>query len=67
MLQVAEAAQAYDNLNDLFEAIVRILPLLVGVEKCAIYMPGKESSEFYLNAHYGFQKSMETQAGHAAL
>ena len=59
MLQVAEAAQAYDNLNDLFEAIVRILPLLVGVEKCAIYMPGKESSEFYLNAHYGFQKSME--------
>lgn len=59
MLQVAEAAQAYDNLNDLFEAIVRILPLLVGVEKCAIYMPGKDTSEFYLNAHYGFQKSME--------
>lgn len=59
MLQVAEAAQAYDNLDDLFEAIVRILPLLVGVEKCAIYMPGKDSSEFILNAHYGFQKSME--------
>ena len=59
MLQVAEAAQAYDNLDDLFGAIVRILPLLVGVEKCAIYMPGKDSSEFYLNAHYGFQKSME--------
>ena len=59
MLQVAEAAQAYDNLDDLFEAIVRILPLLVGVEKCAIYMPGKDASEFYLNAHYGFQKSME--------
>jgi serine phosphatase RsbU (regulator of sigma subunit)/putative methionine-R-sulfoxide reductase with GAF domain len=59
MLQVAEAAQAYDNLDDLFEAIVRILPLLVGVEKCAIYMPGRESTEFYLNAHYGFQKSIE--------
>ncbi|BBB46781.1 SpoIIE family protein phosphatase [Pelolinea submarina] len=61
MLQVAEAAQAYDNLDDLFEAIVRILPLLVGVEKCAIYMPGKDSAEFYLNAHYGFQKSMEAK------
>ena len=61
MLQVAEAAQAYDNLDDLFEAIVRILPLLVGVEKCAIYMPGKDVAEFYLNAHYGFQKSMEAK------
>jgi sigma-B regulation protein RsbU (phosphoserine phosphatase) len=59
MLQVAEAAQAYDNLGDLFEAIVRILPLLVGVEKCAIFVQGKNSTDFYLNAHYGFDKDVE--------
>ena len=59
MLQVAEAAQAYDNVDDLLDAIVRILPLLVGVDKCAIFMRGKYAREFYLNAHYGFEKELE--------
>jgi len=59
MLQVAEAAQAYDNVDDLLDAIVRILPLLVGVDKCAIFMQGKYASEFFLNAHYGFEKELE--------
>jgi len=59
MLQVAEAAQAYEGVDDLLDAIVRILPLLVGVDKCAIFMRGKDASEFYLNAHYGFEKENE--------
>ena len=59
MLQVAEAAQAYDDIDDLLEAIVRILPLMVGVNKCAIFTRGKFASEFYLNAHHGFDKDIE--------
>ena len=59
MLQVAEAAQAYDNIQDLLEAQVRILPLLVGVEKCAIYRLGRYAEDFFLNAHHGFSKEIE--------
>ncbi len=59
MLQVAEAAQAYDEVDDLLDAIVRILPLMVGVDQCAIFMRGDHASEFYLNAHYGFEKDLE--------
>lgn len=59
MLQIAEAAQAYDNIPDMLAACVRILPMLVGVEKCAIFMCGKNITDYYLNAHFGFSKQAE--------
>ncbi len=59
MLQIAEAAQAYDNIQDLLAACVRILPMLVGVEKCAIFMRGKNKTDYYLNTHFGFSKQIE--------
>jgi GAF domain-containing protein len=59
MLQVAEAAQSFDDMDDLLGAIVRIMPLMVGVEKCAIFIRKKYTGEFILNAYHGFEKNLE--------
>ena len=38
LLQVAEAAQSFTNLNELLDTVTRITPMLVGVGACLLYV-----------------------------
>jgi serine phosphatase RsbU (regulator of sigma subunit) len=56
MLQVSEAAQRFENVDDLLKAVVRVATIFTGVQKCAIYLWDKRTSNYILNAHYGFNQ-----------
>ena len=48
LLQVAEAVVSQNNLEDTFETIVNLLPILIGVNACAIYIPEENRfNEFF--------------------
>ncbi len=44
LLQVAEAVVSQNNLEDTFETIVNLLPILIGVNACVIYIPEETDS-----------------------
>ncbi len=46
LLQVAEATQAIDNLNELLATVVNITPMLTGVKACAIYLANEDGTFF---------------------
>lgn len=52
LLQVAEAAGQQTTLEDALGAIVRIVPLLVGVRRCTVFLLDKEAGEFYTEEAY---------------
>lgn len=54
MLQVAEAAQSAENVEELLQTIARILPLLVGINECAFYLLDGYSKRYRLVAQEGF-------------
>jgi serine phosphatase RsbU (regulator of sigma subunit) len=47
LLQVAQAVVTQPNLADTFETIVNLLPILIGVNACLIYMPDDENEDSY--------------------
>jgi serine phosphatase RsbU (regulator of sigma subunit)/putative methionine-R-sulfoxide reductase with GAF domain len=53
LLQVAEATQSLSTIPELTETIVRLTPLLVGVQSCAIFLWEAGDQAFHLNAAYG--------------
>lgn len=55
LLQVAEAVQSITTVDALFSTLVRLTPLLVGIDHCAIYQAGFENDSFELKKWYGFQ------------
>jgi len=55
LLQVAEAMQSITSLDSLLATMVRLTPLLVGVEQCAIYMLRQDNETYDLKQWYGFQ------------
>lgn len=57
LLQVAEAMQSITSLDSLLATMVRLTPLLVGVEQCAIYMLRQDNETYDLKQWYGFQPS----------
>jgi len=61
MLQVAEAAQRLENIDDLLNTVVRVATILTGVQKCAIYLRDQRTSDYILNAHYGFNQEETAQ------
>ncbi len=38
LLQVAEATQSLTSLNAVLETVVRLMPMLVGIERCALFL-----------------------------
>jgi sigma-B regulation protein RsbU (phosphoserine phosphatase) len=46
LLQVAEAVRSLDNLDEILETVVRITPMLVGVDRCSILLWDDEAEEF---------------------
>jgi serine phosphatase RsbU (regulator of sigma subunit)/putative methionine-R-sulfoxide reductase with GAF domain len=57
LLQVAEASQASDTIDDLLSTTIRITPLLVGLEKCAIFLYDEINELFQLKDSFGFDFS----------
>jgi serine phosphatase RsbU (regulator of sigma subunit) len=57
MLQVAEATQSLTTLDEVFETIVRLTPMLVGIHRSAILL--WEESEFVPVAAYGLDPAQQ--------
>lgn len=55
LLQVAEAIQSITTLDGLLSTMVRLTPLLVGIDRCAIYLTRFDNESFELKKWYGFQ------------
>jgi len=54
MLQVSQTCQNSETTEDLLESMVRLTPLLVGVNKCAFYLWNPYENYFFLKSEYGF-------------
>jgi serine phosphatase RsbU (regulator of sigma subunit) len=59
LLQVAQAVANLSNLDDILSTIVRITPILVGVERCIIFLWDDEHSTFRPAQAYGFPRDAE--------
>jgi serine phosphatase RsbU (regulator of sigma subunit)/signal transduction protein with GAF and PtsI domain len=56
LLQVAEAVSRSSDLEDALSAVVRITPMLVGVEACAVFLLDRSSSSFVPFQQYGLEE-----------
>lgn len=59
LLQVAEACQNAENVDDLLQMLVRITPLLVGVNKAAAFLYDAHFQAMSLKAEYGINPILE--------
>ncbi|MRS01911.1 GAF domain-containing protein [bacterium] len=59
LLQVAEAMQSITNVDELLSTMVRLTPLLVGINQCAIFLRDATDSSCHLEAWYGFTPAEE--------
>jgi serine phosphatase RsbU (regulator of sigma subunit)/putative methionine-R-sulfoxide reductase with GAF domain len=59
LLQVAQAVASLNNLDDILSTIVRITPILVGVERCVIFLWDDERAVFRPAQAYGIPRRME--------
>jgi len=53
LLQVAEASQSVNSIDELLSSMVRLTRLLVGIKKCAMFLWDEAQEAFILNAWYG--------------
>jgi phosphoserine phosphatase RsbU/P len=61
LLQVAEATQSITNLNELLETVVNIVPGLIGVNACAIYLWDHTIEAFLMTASFGFDADRQAE------
>jgi phosphoserine phosphatase RsbU/P len=47
LLQVAQAVASQNSLNDILDTIVHLMPILVGIDTCVVYLWDEGLSEFY--------------------
>jgi phosphoserine phosphatase RsbU/P len=47
LLQVAQAVASQDSLNDILDTIVHLMPILVGIDTCVVYLWDEGLNEFY--------------------
>jgi phosphoserine phosphatase RsbU/P len=55
LLQVAEAGQTISSVDELTSSMVRLTPLLVGVQKCTVFLWDESQQCYYLKDNYGFE------------
>ncbi len=58
LLQVAQAVVSMNDLREILAAVVRIMPIVVGVEVCAIYLWDEELQMFYPGDQYGIPEDV---------
>jgi phosphoserine phosphatase RsbU/P len=56
LLQVAEASQSVNSIDELLSSMVRLTRLLVGIKKCAMFLWDEVQAAFVLNAWYGLER-----------
>ena len=61
LLQMAEATQTIDNLNDLLQTVVHTIPPLIGVNACAILLWDKTVEAFSPAASFGLAHDKELE------
>lgn len=54
LLQVTEASQNITNDEELLTTMNRLIPLLVGIDKCAFFQLDSQKSTFIMKSWYGF-------------
>ena len=54
LLHVAEATQTINNVDELLSTMVRLTPLLVGINQCAFFVRNEEKECFTMKTWYGF-------------
>jgi sigma-B regulation protein RsbU (phosphoserine phosphatase) len=59
LLQVAQAVVSLIDLTEILETIVRIAPILVGVNRCIIYLWDETRGGFWLAQSYGLPREVE--------
>ena len=57
LLQVAQAVASMGELDEILDAIIRIMPILVGVGRCAIYLWDETTQKYTSSQQYGLSKS----------
>ena len=60
LLQVAQAVVSLNDLDEILSTIIRILPILVGVERVALYQWSPEHEVFRPAQNYGLDENDET-------
>ena len=53
LLQVAQAVASTNDLDEILGAIIRVMPILVGVERCAIYLWDENTRQYTVSQEYG--------------
>lgn len=59
LLQVAQAVVSLNDLDEILETIIRIMPILVGVERAALYQWDATSEKFDPSEQYGLADEEE--------
>jgi serine phosphatase RsbU (regulator of sigma subunit) len=61
LLQVAQAVVSLSDLDEILGSITRIMPILVGVQRVALYRWDSEHMSFSVSHEYGFSEDEETE------
>jgi len=59
LLQVAQAVVSLNDVDEILETIIRILPILVGVQRAALYQWDSEKDVFHPSQQYGLGEEDE--------
>lgn len=63
LLQVAEATQALTTLDEVLDTVVRLTPMLVGIERCAVFLWDGDEEAFSSAAASGLSESQQQALG----
>lgn len=61
LLQIADSTQSITNLDDLLETVAAMLPGLIGVDACAIFLWDQSIEAFNHRASYGFDEQQRAR------
>ncbi len=67
MLQITEAAQSLGTMEELLETVVRITPMLAGVQSSSVFLFDQASQSFNLTSWYGLDSAQEEYYRKAAI
>ena len=61
LLQVAQAVVSQNELNDIIETIVHLMPILVGIDNCSIYLWNRQENIFIPVQIYAGSHALEAE------
>jgi GAF domain-containing protein len=59
LLQVAQSVVSLNDLDEILSSIVRVMPILVGIERVVLYLWDSEREAFVASQEYGFSEEDE--------